>query len=59
VVLSRKPESWNGLFALYGQGDVPDDFMGPADRKQPPQDRDPFKGWPFRAFSAEVDAGSA
>jgi len=45
VILSSKPNSWNGLFALYVQGDVPDDFMGSDDRKQPSQDRDPFKGW--------------
>ncbi|UYO55813.1 antitoxin [Rhodopseudomonas palustris] len=24
---------------------VPEDFMGPTDRNQPPQDRDPFEGW--------------
>ena len=48
VILSRKPESWDGLFELYGKGDVPEDFMGPADRKQPPQDRDPFKGWSLK-----------
>ncbi len=45
VILSRKPDSWDGLFALYGQGDIPDDFLGPGDREQPPQDRDPFEGW--------------
>ncbi len=46
VILSRKPDSWDGLFALYGTGGVPDDFMGAADRDQPTQDRDPFAGWP-------------
>jgi antitoxin VapB len=45
VVLSRKPDSWDGLFALYGKGDVPNDFLGPADRQQTPQDRDPFERW--------------
>jgi antitoxin VapB len=45
VILSRKPESWDGLFALYDDGGVPDDFMGPADRNQSPQTRDPFEGW--------------
>lgn len=45
VILSSKPASWYGLFALYGKGGVPDDCMGPADRDQPPQDRDPFRGW--------------
>jgi antitoxin VapB len=45
VILSRKPESWDGLFELYGKDQVPDDFLGPADRGQPLQDRDPFEGW--------------
>ena len=45
VILSRKPQSWDGLFALYGQGEVPDDFLGPADRQQADDPRDPFAGW--------------
>lgn len=45
VILSRKPDWWDGLFELYGKGDAAGDFMGPADRDQPPQDRDPFEGW--------------
>ena len=45
VILSRKPDSWDGLSALHGQSDVPDDFMGPSDREQPDIDRDPFAGW--------------
>lgn len=45
VILSRKPDSWDGLFDLYRRDDVPDDFMGPVDRSQPLQDRDPFEGW--------------
>jgi len=45
IILSRKPESWDGLFALYGAGDVPRDFLEPADRRRAPQDRDPFEGW--------------
>jgi antitoxin VapB len=49
VILSRKPDSWDGLFELYGKRDVPKDFMGPSDRKQPPHDRDPFKGWPSKS----------
>jgi len=24
---------------------APEDFMGPADRRQPAQERDPFEGW--------------
>lgn len=44
VILSRKPDSWDGLIELYGKDDVPADFMGPSDRAQPKQDRDPFAG---------------
>lgn len=42
VVLSRKPSSWEGLFALYRENAVPDDFMGPGDRSTAPATRDPF-----------------
>lgn len=45
VILSKRPSSWDGLFELYDDGSVPDDFMGPADRDQRDQDRDPFAGW--------------
>lgn len=45
VILSRKPDSWEGLFELYGKDEVAPDFMGPIDRSQPAQDRDPFEGW--------------
>jgi antitoxin VapB len=27
VILSRRPDSWDGLFDLYGQGDIPSAFM--------------------------------
>jgi hypothetical protein len=33
------------LFELYGQSDVPADFMGSEDRPQTGHDRDPFEGW--------------
>ena len=42
VVLSRRPESWDGFFALDATTQVPADFMGEADRNQGLQDRDPF-----------------
>ena len=45
VILSHKPQSWDGLFALYRRGEVPEDFMGPDDRKGLDQDRDPFADW--------------
>lgn len=41
VILSRKPNSWESLFALLDSVDVPDDFM--ADRgDEPPEERDLF-----------------
>ncbi|WBU31836.1 AbrB/MazE/SpoVT family DNA-binding domain-containing protein [Rhodopseudomonas palustris] len=45
VILSRKPDSWDGLLQLHQSADVPGDFLGPSDRSQLPQDRDPFEGW--------------
>ncbi|GGA79357.1 hypothetical protein GCM10011491_03240 [Brucella endophytica] len=45
VILSRKPDSWDGLFQLYGKDQVPNDFLDAADRRQSSQDRDPFEGW--------------
>jgi len=45
VILSRKPDSWDGLFDLYDENDVPTDFMGPQDRDEAAHDRDPFAGW--------------
>lgn len=42
VILSERPGSWDGLFALYEDGGVPEDFMGAEDRTQPATDRDPF-----------------
>ncbi|WP_177257224.1 hypothetical protein [Nitrosovibrio sp. Nv17] len=44
IIRNSKPISWDGLFELYAKSDIPDDFMGPADRKLLPQDRDPFEG---------------
>lgn len=45
VILSRKPDSWDGLLELHVRDQVPADFMGNSDRRQPPQHRDPFEGW--------------
>jgi antitoxin VapB len=45
VILSRKPDSWDGLFALFDTDPVPEDFMGSAERQQLPQERDPFEDW--------------
>ncbi|MFG1313090.1 antitoxin [Xanthobacter autotrophicus] len=45
VILSPKPDSWEGLFQLYDRDQVADDFMGSADRSRPSRGRDPFAGW--------------
>jgi antitoxin VapB len=45
VILSHKPDTWDGLFALYKRDDAPADFLTPEDRKQTTQDRDPSEGW--------------
>ncbi|MBB2168576.1 AbrB/MazE/SpoVT family DNA-binding domain-containing protein [Gluconacetobacter aggeris] len=46
VILSRRPENWDGLLAAIRAGGVPDDFLGPADRAQDQDDRDPFADGP-------------
>lgn len=42
VVLSRRPDSWDGFFALDKTTEVPADFMSEADRNQGEHTRDPF-----------------
>jgi antitoxin VapB len=42
VVLSRRPENWDGFFALDATTQVPADFMTEQDRGQGRHDRDPF-----------------
>ena len=42
VVLSPRPISWDGFFALDATTEVPDDFMSETDRNQGQQHRDPF-----------------
>lgn len=42
VILSRRPESWDGLLAAIREGGVPDDFLDPSERAQDQDDRDPF-----------------
>lgn len=41
VILSHRPESWQDLFRLLDQVDVPDDFMADRD-KEPPRKRKLF-----------------
>jgi len=41
VIISKKPESWDGFFDLLAETDVPDDFLLDRD-DSPPQDREPL-----------------
>ncbi len=45
VILSRKPDSWEGFFKSLETTGVPDDFLGTDERAQAHQDRDPLAGW--------------
>jgi antitoxin VapB len=45
VVLSRKPNTWDGLLVLHGRGEAPADFMDSQDRAVPDDTRDPFADW--------------
>lgn len=44
VILSSKPTTWDGLFALYESTEVPADFLSKEERQQSPDERDPFNG---------------
>lgn len=43
VILSRKPDSWDGFLAALKDTSVPEDFL--SERDQPTQARDPLEGW--------------
>ncbi len=45
VILSRKPDNWNGFFAALDGLAVPADFLGAEDRAPVEDDHDPFEGW--------------
>jgi len=45
VVLSRKPENWDGFFAALEGVDIPEDFLNPSDRLQEIQERTLFDDW--------------
>ena len=42
VILSRRPESWDGLLKAIKAGGVPDDFLAPGERHQTQAPRDPL-----------------
>ncbi len=43
VILSRKPESWDGFFSVLANTTVPDNFM--EDRNPSTSTRNPFEDW--------------
>jgi len=45
VILSRKPTTWDGFFAVLEGANVPQDFLSEADRAQGTHGRDPLGGW--------------
>lgn len=42
VILSRRPDSWQGFLDLLATTEVPADFLAEADRQQGEHERDPF-----------------
>ena len=44
VILSRKPDTWEGFIAALKGLDVPADFLDEKERQQGSQERDPFEG---------------
>ena len=45
IILSAKPENWDGFLAAIKEVNAPEDFLGDQDRSQTSQARDPFEGW--------------
>lgn len=45
VILSRKPTSWDEVFALQREGLAAAGFLEAEERRTPDQERDPFAGW--------------
>jgi len=45
VILSSKPDNWDGFFTAMQGVQVPEDFLSPSERGQSVSDRDPFADW--------------
>ncbi len=45
VILSRKPDNWDGFFSALDGLSVPADFLSAEERARVEDDRDPFEGW--------------
>ncbi len=44
VILSRKPDNWDGFFANLKTAGIPADFLDEKERQQDSKERDPFEG---------------
>lgn len=42
VILSARPDNWEGFFAALSKAEVPADFLREADRQQSASSRDPL-----------------
>ena len=45
VILSRKPDNWDGFFEAIRGLKVPSDFLSESERAQGDHRPDPFEGW--------------
>ena len=45
VILSRRPNTWDGFFSALKNAEVPADFLSQEERHQIAVDRDPFEGY--------------
>jgi antitoxin VapB len=45
VILSSKPDTWDGFFATLKGAAAPVEFLDKKERRQGAQKRDPFAGW--------------
>lgn len=44
VILSSRPDSWDGFFTALNCAETPADFLSEEERCQAQQDRDPLEG---------------
>lgn len=45
VILSAKPDSWDGFLRALAQTDIPANFLSPSERVSSRDDRDALQGW--------------
>jgi antitoxin VapB len=45
VILSQRPENWDGFFDALKGAKVTTEFLNQTERCQKPEDRDPFEGY--------------